>query len=359
MEARNIKSKSSITALSVASAFQRALDKKYHYLFSSNESKLLDHICQQAIKSFPTMSMNGFLANSIFISPHAIQTLFFNNVVGQYYEEFILLRKLLIKEKINNAIENGAKQIVFLGGGYDIRAFIGAQEHPDVNFYELDRGITRENKLNAMATIPDELGYNNFKIETISSTATIINNNLFYLECDFSTDDLSETLNIYGFDKTQPTIIIGEGLTMYLDEQENEHTLRLANNLLNHPDSGLLIGYATKPIVESSLSDLAKQDSNENYKFYLPPQNVIPFSQKSGMCVAETKLPVNLLSHIGEMDGKIYFQSTKDANTFEQYYFIKNGIFMDNNITEIHDIPAIDILIPTPPESTPSTCFQM
>jgi hypothetical protein len=168
--------KASITALSVGSAFQRALNK-YSYLFSEHEEKLMGYICEYAVKPIPCFSMNGFFARSLSASPYSLQTFFFNHAVWPYYEEYILLIKLIVKNKINEAILNGAKQIVFLGGGYDIRAFICSQEYPELRFYELDRGITRETKLTALENIPyAEIGLKNPKIES-SKFLTKVNNN--------------------------------------------------------------------------------------------------------------------------------------------------------------------------------------
>lgn len=353
-------SKPSITALSVASAFQRAVATKYAYLFSPYESELISYICDFGVEPLSPLSMNGIFARSLLTSPYMVQTAFFNRAVAPYYEDRIMLRKFMIRDKINIAITNGAKQIVFLGGGYDIRSFISAQEHPEVSFFELDRGTTRDAKINAMKTVPyQEFEFNNITVHELSSEALRINDNLIYLECDFISDDLSKILNQYGFKKEEKSLFIGEGLTMYLDEQENQRLLKFVHDLLGNQDSELILSYHVDAGNESGLSELAKSKSSEQYKFFLSPQNSISFATKCGFNIIEKRAPMDMLGDLGDTEGAEFYKFPENRKGQEYYYLMKTHDITLINTKNIEEVPDMNIFIPAKVEVNNSSCLQM
>ena len=95
---------------------------------------------------------------------------------------------------VQRGIENGARQVVLLGGGLDMRAHLLAS--PGVTFFEVDQKAMLEYKCTVLAR---------HGIETPPS----LHGN--YLEIDVP-DGLVEI----GFDLVAPTLIVWEGNTMYL-----------------------------------------------------------------------------------------------------------------------------------------------
>lgn len=440
METRTEKNQASITALSVASAFGRAVNKR-PYLFSPIEEKLIAHICDYAITPIPPLSMNGFFARTLSVSPYNIQTLFFNHAGWPYYAEYILLRKFIVKDKIESAILNGAKQIVFLGGGYDIRAFICAQYYPDVRFYELDRGITREAKLNAMEAMPyEEFGFKNIQIKKLSS-ATIINENLFYrkviikqiihdaimndnvaqivflgsgydiraiitalnnpgiqvyeidrgltrenklyalksipdkanlpeltitnentactdindnlhfLDCDLAIEDLYTILSKNKFDIEKNTLIIAEGLTPYLNENENRDLLKSINKLTCKKNDSAFISYVNINLGYNAITKSLQTSTNELYKFSLSPENADEFFIRNGFCDTGNICSADLLEQLGDIEGYDYYKNSSKPR--EVYYLLRNL----EHKPEPHDI--IIKLPEKPDELEESSCLVM
>ena len=95
---------------------------------------------------------------------------------------------------VQRGIEDGARQVVLLGGGLDMRAHILAS--PGVTFFEVDQEAVLEYK----RTVLDQHG--------IDMPPSVYGN---YLEVDVP-DGLAEK----GFDLGAPTLIAWEGNTMYL-----------------------------------------------------------------------------------------------------------------------------------------------
>lgn len=108
------------------------------------------HISTSAVKDFPETNTGKMLKHVTSSMTHKEQRKFFNTNITRDYDDIFILRKMLMRQEIEKAIENGATQVVILGGGYDIRALFSSEKYKHVTFYELDRGPTRTAKLNAI-----------------------------------------------------------------------------------------------------------------------------------------------------------------------------------------------------------------
>ena len=95
---------------------------------------------------------------------------------------------------VERGIEGGARQVVLLGGGFDMRAHILANS--DVSFFEVDQRAVLEFKRTVLAQ------------HGIEQPASVYGN---YLEVD-----VPHGLARVGFDPELPTVIVWEGNTMYL-----------------------------------------------------------------------------------------------------------------------------------------------
>jgi len=343
--------KPSMTALSVAMAFMRSLDTEYEYLFTKQELELIKHICYVGKQSL--VGMNWALGEGISALPYSMQQSFFNFVVLPGYDQIIMLRKLMVKNKIENAIKNGTKQIVFLGGGYDIRAFIISLTYPEVSIYELDRGPTRESKLKGLKTIPKTMGFDGINIQELSTSSVIVNKNLYYIACDLSKDSLSEKLYEHGFSKENKTLIIAEGLTMYLSKDENQNLLLSLSKILDD-ESELLLSYGSE-IPHSKIAETSLKSSNEFYRFSLHPQKVISFVEGCGFSINAKFDVTTMLEKIGDSSASIY-QKNDQNRPKEWYYSLQKLPSLKDNMT-IDDIPSIDLEIPNKPVKEKSRSY--
>ena len=95
---------------------------------------------------------------------------------------------------VERGIAAGARQVVLLGGGFDMRAHILAR--PGVSFFEVDQKAVLEFKRTVLA------GHG------IEQVPSVLGN---YLEVDVP-DGLADI----GFDSDAPTLMVWEGNTMYL-----------------------------------------------------------------------------------------------------------------------------------------------
>lgn len=334
----------SVTALSVAAAFHRALVTKYGYLFSKEELPLIQHFVNTGIEMYPS-SFNGTVMKSISALPYSWQQSFFNKVVIPAYDEIIMLRKFMIRQKLEQAIANGANQVVIIGGGYDTLSLVMAAKYPKVKFYEIDKGVTRQCKLDAIKTIPDDYAPVNSSIKK----------NLFFIEADLNEKPLVGILNNAGFEDMEYTFFLGEGITPYLNEKTNKNFLYSLNYLCKNPESEVLISYITKTGYYSGISETAHAESSEQHQFSLPVSEVLPFVADCLFDIVAKKSVTDMLGDLGKKNSAEFYKNNQDIR--EYYYVLKKGLLDAKK--SMADVPEIDIELPPKPLEQESSCLQM
>ena len=110
---------------------------------------------------------------------------------------------------LGEALATGATQVVNLGAGFDSRAYRFRERFPRVRFFELDLPATiaakRERVVKILGAIPDRV---------------------VLIATDFTTRPIAHVLREAGYDRTQRTFFVWEGVTTYLPEPAILSTLR-------------------------------------------------------------------------------------------------------------------------------------
>jgi len=121
----------------------------------------------------------------------------------------MIIRTRFIEERLAQAIRDGVSQVVILGAGFDTRAYRLTELLRAARLFEVDQSPTQE-----------------YKKRRIKETGIEVPPNLRYVPVDFRHDKLGDVLAKAGYDSTQKTFFIWEGVTMYLPEEAVEETLR-------------------------------------------------------------------------------------------------------------------------------------
>lgn len=320
--------KSSLTAFTVAMGFSRSIFTGYEHLFSRREALLTNHLLNVSRASF--QGMNRILAEVVSLLPYSIQQTVFDRLIFPGYDHIIMLRKLMIKQTIERAIQDSVKQIVFLGGGYDVRSIMTAIENPDVQVFELDRGPTRENKMAGLKSIPKGIGFDNLYLK-----------NMKYINCDLSKDNLQTVLTTHGFNLEARTLVIAEGVTVYLTEEANRQLLKTVNIILKN-NGEFLLSYTTLAPYYSALQKSRQKSSEEMYQFCLSPNSVIDFTRNFGFDVIERFPAMDSLDLIGDKYAS-YYKNHQEAFR-ENYYLLRKHASKPGK--KIEDVPVIKLNIP-------------
>jgi len=108
-----------------------------------------------------------------------------------------IARTRFIDDVVRARSDAGVRQLVILGAGFDCRAH-RLPVLRDTTVYEVDRGDTQQAKREAVARLP------NARTDVV------------YVAIDFARDDLGQWLALAGWDASQPTTFLWEGVTNYL-----------------------------------------------------------------------------------------------------------------------------------------------
>jgi methyltransferase (TIGR00027 family) len=141
------------------------------------------------------------------------------------------VRTRFIDEALERAIAGGASQVVILGAGFDSHAYRCQELLTSVRVFEVDRPSTQASKRQ--------------RVNAVLGGPPV---NLTYVALDFQHDDLSDALTRHGYDPSQRTFFILEGVTMYLPEDALRSTLRFV--VAHPPGSGIVFDFVSRAMVD-------------------------------------------------------------------------------------------------------------
>jgi methyltransferase (TIGR00027 family) len=120
-------------------------------------------------------------------------------------------------------------QVVILGAGWDTRAY-GLLAGRGVSIFEVDAPATQAVKRAALA-------------KTSLDASHVI-----FVTCDFNRQSWLDALEAHGFDPHRRTFVLWEGVTMYLEEQAIQSTLRAVATL--PPGSRIAFDFFTREWID-------------------------------------------------------------------------------------------------------------
>ena len=118
-------------------------------------------------------------------------------------------RTRFIDAALERAIANGATQVLVLGAGFDSHAWRFRELLAGARVFEVDRPVTSA-----------------FKQRRADSALGGSPANLVYVPADLEREELAAALARHGYDLTQRSFVIMEGVTMYVQEQPLRATFR-------------------------------------------------------------------------------------------------------------------------------------
>ena len=117
-------------------------------------------------------------------------------------------RKIFMQQQVEAAIEQGARQVLVLGAGFDTLCLRLAPQHTDVQFFEVDHPATSAAKARGVALEGQPP-------------------NMIQIAADLGEQALSEALSEDGrWQSPLPSVLLAEGLFQYLTDEEVRGLLR-------------------------------------------------------------------------------------------------------------------------------------
>jgi len=141
-------------------------------------------------------------------------------------------RTRFIDDVLERAIASGVTQVLIPGAGLDSHAYRFSEMLTPVTVFEVDRPAMLE-----------------FKRGRVDEALGGPPSNVRYVPIDVQDQEMSDVLRQHGYDISKRTLVILEGVTMYVPE---DAVRRLFQFVASHaPGSGIVFDFASSAIVES------------------------------------------------------------------------------------------------------------
>jgi methyltransferase (TIGR00027 family) len=187
--------------------------------------------------------------------------------LGGYIVAVLTYRTKAFDAALLDALQDGARQVVVLGAGFDSRAYRFQSQLGDVRFMEVDYGPTQA-----------------YKKQRLGEILEVIPSNVSFVPMDFTKDNLLEQLRNAGYSEQQKTFFLWEGVSYYLPESAVKDTLHFVRD---HSASGSRIAFdytgANNPAINNPLHLYARW--GEPYLFGFPNSSAREYVQQEGLGV--------------------------------------------------------------------------
>ena len=198
-----------------------------------------------------------------------------------------LARTKYIDDLLQETIDNGVKQVIILGAGFDTRA-LRLDFLKQVSVIEIDHPNTAK-----------------LKLDTLKESFKKLPDNIKYLQIDFNKESLEDLAINHSIDFSIPTTIIWEGVTNYLDKHAIDSTFKFAESFSK--ESYIIFTYVNNMVLdqpnkfygaEKLLKDLAEIEEHwtfgfkpEELKDYLIKYNYILLEDLGAAAYREKYIP--------------------------------------------------------------------
>jgi methyltransferase (TIGR00027 family) len=186
--------------------------------------------------------------------------------------EFLLARTKYIDDTLQTCLENGIRQLVVLGAGFDSRCYRFASA-AQIRAFEVDHPATQARKLAGLRRI----------------FGGRLPAHVTFVPVDFNTQSLQVRLLECGYDPALRTLFIWEGVTQYLQPEAVDATLAF---IAQHsgPGSTVVFDYvyshAVKTVSHSELRSMHRYQrlTGESIVFGIPEGTILNFMEQRGFC---------------------------------------------------------------------------
>jgi methyltransferase (TIGR00027 family) len=174
---------------------------------------------------------------------------------------YIIARTAFFDEVVKKALEKGIPQIVFLGAGYDTRAYRFRQLIKNTRIFEMDIQSTQQRKLKLLAdagiSIPEQLSF---------------------VTINFKTEKIGTALEKKGYNRSFQTLFIWEGVSYYLAEEAINEALQFVRDC-SASGSAICFDYMTEK--------MESVHAGEPFRFWIAPDKIKAFFAERGLTVKE------------------------------------------------------------------------
>ena len=191
-----------------------------------------------------------------------------NRLITQPLYGYFIARTAYFDHVYEKALSDGIPQCVLLGAGYDTRPYRLRHGGTGMRIFELDAGPTQQRKR-----------------EILAKANVAIPPGLSFVTIDFALNNIEEKLGNAGYDETQKTLFIWEGVMYYLTAEAVDNTLSFVKR---HSPSGSTLCFDYMTESRESMS------AGEPFRFWIEPARIGPFLTERGFTIIEHHDPKHM-----------------------------------------------------------------
>jgi methyltransferase (TIGR00027 family) len=188
----------------------------------------------------------------------------------------MLIRTRHIDVTLDDALRDGARQVIILGAGFDSRGYRFKDRLGNVRFLEVDYGPTQE-----------------YKKQRVKEILGALPKYVQYIPMDFTKDDLLSQLRTGGYLEKGKSLFIWEGVTSYIPEASVKDTFHFVRDH-SAPGSRIVFDYhlSSDPRVNNPSSPAAR--FGEPWIFGFPGDSAAEYVRREGLSVVSDASMVDL-----------------------------------------------------------------
>jgi methyltransferase (TIGR00027 family) len=212
----------------------------------------------------------------------------------------IVARTRHIDDRVIQSINEGMTQLVILGAGYDTRAHRIPNVKEKMRSFEIDHPMTQR-----------------LKIKRLNELFGKGSDHVTYIPVDFEKQTIHNALDQSGYDFSQKTLFIWEGVSMYITPEAVDETLSF---VITHSGkgSGIIFNYCFQSLVDGTCTLFGAEKFR---KYVMKKKEPILFGIEEGK--TESFLKKRGFDHVKDVTGKelqqLYFTSPNNDRRLPEF----------------------------------------
>ncbi|MFL0248188.1 class I SAM-dependent methyltransferase [Candidatus Clostridium stratigraminis] len=222
--------------------------ESYKTAYAAAYARLLEQYQPKEIRLFEDPLVKDFFGKTIYcllqnsIMRRVLTFMYNSSSIGLMGLQ--ICRTKFIDDILKETLDNGIKQLVILGAGFDTRAFRISGIN-SIKVYEVDLPFIQDKKKSILKKHLGELP-----------------DNIIFTPIDFNIHTLDKVLENNGLDFSEPIVFIWEGVTQYITEEAVKNTLKFISKV--SIGSVVLFSYILKEVIDRT-SNSVDTDFLTNY----------------------------------------------------------------------------------------------
>lgn len=309
---------------------------KYHHLPVTDDGKFARYVYQFAKSKF-----HSWIARMYDAFPKPLVNLGYSFFGDKDYTGHFMINRTFTNDVVEQAIKDGAAQVVVFVNGFSSFATVHHKEYPSVQFFEVSHGESYEVVQAALKALQDNKFQNKATREAAKGLQSYGTSrmNMHYIDGDITKGNWPVLLMDQDFDPTRKTIFIARGLTVYLSAEETNNFIKNVKSLMS-VNSTAILDFAPPALkgVKMKANLKACDSVGAHYNTCVTAADAPQFLFDRGLYALEQLPNTTIYTSLG------FTEKQADNNALRQNTFVVRAKAAGDEFRPLAEIPAIKVV---------------